>query len=176
MSPLWGGHPELLGEWNYQGGNRINIEQGYEVQSHWRTGEGPISCSTLEGLTQGMRELQFLSFSIPQTLLESCSWRHAFQKLTLCWQVAKYFHQWEDPPQRNLLGLGAGSGNRWQANVAGRWYGRGRDTICWETAPKDKAGHCGHRSFYKQRCKHDTCLPCHQEQGWLCCSWKASDS
>ena len=69
MSPLWGGHPELLGEWNYQGGNRINIEQGYEVQSHWRTGEGPISCSTLEGLTQGMRELQFLSFSIPQTCL-----------------------------------------------------------------------------------------------------------
>ena len=77
MSPLWGGHPELLGEWNYQ-------EQGYEVQSPWRTGEGPISYSTLERFTQGMRELQFLSFNIPQTLLESCSWRHAFQKLTLC--------------------------------------------------------------------------------------------
>lgn len=57
-------------------------------------GEAPISFSTLEHLTQGTRALQFLSFSIPQMLLESRSWRHAFQELSNVlsrWQSE--FHQ-----------------------------------------------------------------------------------
>lgn len=171
MSPLWGGHPEL-----YENGvSEVVIGQilsrVMKYNPTGEAGEAPISFSTLEHLTQGIRALQFLSFSIPQMLLESRCWRHAFQELSNFlnrWQSE--FHQWKDTPMKPA-GASSWEEEQAQANASRRRHGRGTDTICCKTAPEREDG-----TFWTHECllnkgadiTHD--LLHHLEWGWLCCS------
>lgn len=83
-APLWGGHPELFmnGVTKVFFGQILSRVMKYNPTEE--AGEAPISYSTLEHLTQGIRELQFLPFSIPQMLLQSCSGGTHSRNLTIC--------------------------------------------------------------------------------------------
>lgn len=83
-APLWGGHPELFmnGVTKVFFGQILSRVMKYNPTEE--AGEAPISYSTLERLTQGIRELQFLPFSIPQMLLQSCSGGTHSRNLTIC--------------------------------------------------------------------------------------------
>lgn len=141
-------------------------------------GEAPISYSTSERLTQGIRELQFLPFSIPQMLLQSCSGGTHSRNLTICWPGGKVISISERTPQWNLLGLGAGRRSKCKQVLARRWHERGTDTACCKIARErqDVRDILDTWVSTKRRCKHNTWSSASPGIGLVMLQLKASDS
>ena len=99
LRPFVGRTSWVVYEWSYQGSLRTNTEQGYEVQSHWRSRGSPYKLFHFRASHPRDTGATVFTLQHSSDVASELLRRHTFQELNnLLTRWQSDFHQWEDTP------------------------------------------------------------------------------